>query len=299
MSAQWKGKTRGGKAGNFAFIFLLKHLGINAAYTLLIFVSAYFVVFVRSARNPMYYFYRKVLHFSLFKSIRYLFLNSYRFGQVLIDKVAIMSGMESHYTFNFEGEQHLHQMAVSTGGFIIGAHIGNWEIAGHLLKRIPTRVHIVMLEAEHEKIKNMLNQVMTEKSMSIIPIKQDLSHLFAIQEAMARNELIAIHGDRFLEGSKPVSMPFFGLEADFPTGPFSMAIRFGKPMTFVSAMRMKGKHYHFFATPPTTYPSERKTLNTSLKIAMSAYIREMERVLKKFPEQWFNYYYFWKQNPTS
>lgn len=299
MSAHWKGKTRGGSAGYFAFILLIKHLGINAAYTLLVFVSAYFVVFVRSARNPMFFFYHKVLHFNTLKSLRYLFLNNYRFGQVLIDKVAIMSGMESRYTFSFEGEHYLQQMAESSGGFIIGAHIGNWEIAGNLLKRISCPVHIVMLEAEHEKIKSMLDEVMTEKNMSIIPIKQDLSHLFAIKEAMAKNELIAIHGDRFLEGSKPITMPFHGLNADFPSGPFSLAIRYSKPITYVSAMRMKGKHYHFNATPPKIYPSDRKSLNTSLSTALSEYINEMERVIKKYPEQWFNYYYFWKKNPTS
>ncbi len=294
MSAEWKGKTRGGTTGYSAFIFLLKHLGINAAYSLLVFVSAYFVIFVKSARQPMYFFYHQVLNFSPQKSVRYLFVNFYRFGQVLIDKVAIMSGMEARYSFDFEGEEHLYEMATTTGGFIIGAHMGNWEIAGNLLKRIPTKVHIVMLEAEHERIKEMLKQVMTEKTMNIIPIKPDLSHLFAIKEAISNNELIAIHGDRFLEGSRPVSMPFFEREANFPAGPLSLAIRYGKPATFVSAIRMPGRHYHFFATPPITYPSDRKSFNSTLKLALRDYINELERIILRFPEQWFNYYYFWK-----
>ena len=294
MSRQWKGKTRGGTLGHRIFIFLLKHVGLSAAYFLLIFVAPYFVFFVPKARKPMYFYFRKIHGFSRLESFKYLFINNFRFGQVLIDKVALLSGLESKYTFDFEGEENLHQMAANKGGFIIGAHMGNWEIAGNLLKRINTTVHIVMLEAEHESIKNMLDEVMTEKSMKIIPIKDDLSHLFAIREAMDRNELIAIHGDRFLSGSKSVTMDFMGYQADFPAGPLSLAIRYNKPVTFVSAIKKPNQHYHFFSTRPKTYNSDRKVFDQSLKSALGEYIQQLEQTIKNYPEQWFNYYYFWK-----
>jgi predicted LPLAT superfamily acyltransferase len=294
MSTQWKGKTRGGTLGHQIFIFLLQHVGLSAAYFLLAFVAPYFVLFAPEARKPMYFYFHKILGFGSLKSIRYLFINNFRFGQVLIDKVALLSGLEARFTFDFEGEDHLHKMASEKGGFIIGAHMGNWEIAGNLLKRINTTVHIVMLETEHEKIKEMLDNVMTEKSMKIIPIKEDLSHLFAIRQAMENNELIAIHGDRFLAGSKPITMNFMGKEADFPTGPLSLAIRYNKPVTYISAIKKPNKHYHFFSSPPKTYCSDRKKFNQTLKSALSDYIQQLEQTIKTYPEQWFNYYYFWK-----
>ncbi len=294
MSSQWKGKTRGGALGHRAFIFLITHVGLSAAYTLLIFVAPYFVLFAPSARKPMYFYFRRILGFSPLKSFRYLFLNNYRFGQVLIDKVALLSGLESKYTFDFEGEEHLHAMAADRGGFIVGAHMGNWEIAGNLLKRIDTTVHIVMLEAEHEKIKQMLDEVMTGKTMKIIPIREDMSHIFAMREAMERNELIAIHGDRFLPGSKSITMKLMGHDAELPAGPLSLAIRYNKPVTFVSAIRKPGPHYHFYATTPKTYPSDRKQFQQTLTLAMGDYLRQLEKTIIKYPEQWFNYYYFWK-----
>lgn len=294
MTVQWEGKTRGGTVGNGVFVFLLKHIGLKAAYGFLLFVAPYFVLFSPKARKPMYFYFHRILGFNPLKSFFYLFKNNYVFGQVLIDKVALMAGLNSRFTFEFEGEEFLHQMAADKGGFIVGSHMGNWEIAGHLLKRIKTKVHIVMLESEHEKIKTMLDEVMTQKSMHIIPIKEDLSHLFAIREAMEKNELIAIHGDRFLPGSKTVTMNLMGHEADFPAGPFSLAIKYNKPMTFISAIRKPKFHYHFFASSPKTYPSQRVSFDRSLTSALTDYTLFLTQTIRQHPEQWFNYYYFWK-----
>jgi predicted LPLAT superfamily acyltransferase len=186
-------------------------------------------------------------------------------------------------------------MASAKGGFLIGAHIGNWEIAGQFLERIETKVHIVMLEAEHEKIKNLLESVMTKKKIDIITIQDDFSHLFAIKDALFKNELVAIHGDRFLPGAKTLEEKFLGKPALFPAGPFYLAIKYKKPVTFVSAVKETDTHYHFYATKPKLYQSETNdtSRNLQLQIILKDYISEIEKILKKHPEQWFNYYYFW------
>lgn len=295
--SSWKGKTRGGLAGYRFFILLLQYTGIRFSYFFLRFVVLYFVLFAPQARNPILYFFHEILHFNYLKSIRLLFKNFFLLGQVLLDKVALLAGFSDKFTFEFEGEHFIREMAVSEGGLLIGAHIGNWEIAGQLLERIETKVHIVMLEAEHEKIKQLLESVMTKKKMDIIPIQNDFSHLFIIKEALQRNEIVAIHGDRFLPGSKTIRADFFGKPAHFPVGPFYLAIKYKKPVSFVSAIKETKSHYHFYATKPKTYHSKKNedSRDEQLQIIINEYIAEMETILKKHPEQWFNYYYFWSE----
>lgn len=293
--SSWKGKTRGTPAGYRFFIFLLKYPGLQFSYQFLKFVVLYFVLFSPKARNPIFFYFHKILHFSFLKSIQYTFKNFYLLGQVLLDKVALLAGFSNKFTFDFDGENHIRDMAASSGGLLIGAHIGNWEIAGQLLERIETRVHIVMLEAEHKKIRQLLDNVMTKKKMEVITIQDDMSHLFAIKEALARNELVAIHGDRFLPGSKTVEANFLGKKALFPVGPFYLSIKYKKPVTFVSAVKETNTHYHFYATKPKLYQAGTNATmrNDQLKNILDDYIFEMEKILKKHPEQWFNYYYFW------
>jgi predicted LPLAT superfamily acyltransferase len=296
--SSWKGKTRGGLAGYRFFIFILKYPGIHFAYFFLRFVVLYFVLFAPRARGPVFWYSRNILHYSRFKSFRFLFKNFYALGQVLLDKVALLAGFSKKFTFDFDGESHIREMAASTGGLLIGAHMGNWEIAGQLLERINTKVHIVMVEAEHEKIKGLLDSVMVKKQMDIIVIKDDFSHLFKIKEALQKNELVAIHGDRFLEGSKTIRHRFLGKEADFPTGPFYLAVKYAKPVTFVSAVKETKSHYHFFATPAKLYKAENnvKSRDQQTSEMLGDYVRQLEMTVKQHPEQWFNYYYFWGEN---
>ncbi|MCF6342917.1 MAG: acyltransferase, partial [Bacteroidales bacterium] len=217
--SSWKGKTRGTLAGYRFFVFILRYPGLNFAYFFLRFVVLYFVLFAPKARKPMLFYFRNIHHFSYFKSVVFLFRNFYLLGQVLLDKVALLAGFSNQFTFDFEGESHIRDMAARSGGLLIGAHMGNWEIAGQLLERIEAPVHIVMVEAEHEKIKALLDSTMVKKQMNIIVIRDDFSHIFKIKEALQRNELVAIHGDRFLPGSKTMRCQFLGKDAEFPTGP--------------------------------------------------------------------------------
>ncbi len=296
--SSWKGKTRGGLWGYRFFILLLRYPGIQFAYFFLHFIVPYFILFAPLGRKAQYWYFRNIHHFSPLKSLRLIHRNFYVFGQVLIDKVALMASFDQKFTFDFDGEEHLHQMAAKGGGLLIGAHMGNWEIAGQLLERIDTKVHVLMLEAEHERIKDMLDAVMTKKTMHIIPIKDDFSHLMAIKEALQQNEIVAMHGDRFLPGSKRLDCPFMGYAASFPTGPFYLAVKFHKPVCFVSAAKETNTHYHFFATPPKL-PAKAKSIKQRDDLVgelLKQYVDELGKTLRKYPEQWFNYYYFWNRD---
>lgn len=294
--ASWKGKTRGGMAGYQFFIFLLKYPGLKFSYFFLRFVVLYYVLFSAKARNPIFFYFRNILNYPYWKSVRFLFRNFYKLGQVLLDKVALLAGFSNKFTFDFEGEKYLREMAANEGGFLIGAHVGNWEVAGQLLERIDTKVHIVMVEAEHQRIKALLDNVMMKKSMNIISIKDDYSHLFEIKEAMENNEIVAIHGDRFVEGSKTIIGKLLDKEALFPYGPFFLPMKYKKPVTFVSAIKETDTHYHFYATKPRVYQYSRNKveIETIMNTMLSDYTAEVERILKIAPEQWFNYYYFWQ-----
>jgi len=49
-------------------------------------------------------------------------------------------------------------------------HLGNWEIAGHLLYRVKAKINIVMFEGEHEKVKEYLDSVKGEKNINVTKI---------------------------------------------------------------------------------------------------------------------------------
>jgi predicted LPLAT superfamily acyltransferase len=82
----------------------------------------------------------------------------------------------------------------------------------------------------------------------VIVIRNDLSHIFAINEAFKNKELVCMHADRFIEGNKTMTTIFCGDEARFPMGPFLLAAKFKVPVSFVFALKESNLHYHFFAS---------------------------------------------------
>ncbi len=294
----WKGSTRGGLWGYKFFIATLRFLGLDVAYFILWFVVFYFALFAPKATSSIYFYFRKVRGQSLAKSLVNIFRNFYVFGQVLLDKTALLAGFDTKFTYDFDGEYHLHELAAKKqGAFLVGAHAGNWEIAGQLLERIDTTIHIVLLEAEHEQIKRLMDTVLVRKDVDIIAIKDDMSHLIKIKEALDNNHFIAILGDRFVEGNNTILCDFYGKKALFPTGPFYMATKFKVPIVFVSAMKASRRHYYFHATEPKLYPypGNLKKREEQLRLILKEYIREIERMLDLYPLQWFNYYEFWEE----
>lgn len=274
---------------------LLKYVGLPPAYFLLRFVTFYFFCFSPASFRNIYYVYRRRLGFSAIGSTLAVYRNYYVFGQVLLDKTATLAGLQTKFTFRFEGEDHLRNLVdAKTGCLLISAHIGNFEMAGHMLERLRTKVNILMLDAEHQHIKEYLD-IFTRRSFNVIAIREDNAHVYEINKALKNREILCMHWDRFVEGSKCVEMIFLGERALFPTGPFYLAMKYDIPVSFVFAMKEGRSHYHFYATAPKYYaqqgsPGKRDDM---LRTLIADYVHAMENKLRQYPYQWFNYYSFW------
>ena len=292
---EWTGKSEGNKTGHQIFVFLLRHLGIRAAYCLLFFVAFYFFVTKWKTNNYIIKYFRR-LGYGKVKSYLLVYKNYFIFGQTILDRVAVMAGLNNKFSFNFDGESHLIDMIkAQKGGIMLSAHSGNWEIAGHFLDRLDTPIHILMLDAEYQKVKDYLENVTGKRKANIIAIKDDQSHLYQILEALNKNELVCIHADRILnKKQRTISLPFLNTNADFPYGIFKMIVTLNVPVTFVFAYKEKNLHYHFYASPVKIYNGDNK--EDTVKELATDFAKELEQKLRMYPLQWFNYYNFWGNN---
>jgi len=288
----WEGKSKGTKIGYGIFIFILRKFGVIPAYVLLRIVALYYVIFSLRTSAIMLDFFRRRIGLSKFRSFIKLYRNYYLFGQSLIDKIVLMSGIPNRLTFNFEGEENLRKIvSMGRGGILLSAHIGNWEIAGFLLKRLKIKFNIVMYDGEQKQIKEYLERIVGERGFNIIVIREDISHVYQIINALSHNEIVCIHADRFLDNHRTISAEFLGKKANFPLGPFLLASRLKVPLSFVFAVKESTYHYHFFASDIKEFVTTNK--NIAPDRIFSDFITELENKIKRYPEQWYNYYNFW------
>jgi lipid A biosynthesis acyltransferase len=291
-TTKWQGKSKGTVLGYRIFVFLMRHLGIYAAYSLLIFVAFYYFLTEWQSNRFMFYYFRHRLGYSFAKTIGSLYLSYFTFGQIIIDKIAILAGLEHKFTFDFDGQELLFKLLEEQqGGVLISAHIGNFEIAEPFFRKIDLKLQISTITTDMERsvIKEYLEGITERKSLNqYIYVKPDMSHIFEINDVIAHKNIVCFTGDRYFEGGRSLKGHLLGAEATFPAGPFVIASRLKVPVVFVYVMKEKGLHYHLYARIAEVKKADAESL-------LEAYTDSMEQMLRKYPLQWFNYFNFWEQ----
>lgn len=287
--AKWEGKSKGTVLGYRIFVFFIKKVGITSAYFILFFVASYYFIFLKRSNRAIFYYFNKRLGYSWLKAKRAVFKSYFTFGQTIIDKISITAGMRNKFTYEFDGVHILTKLLEEKkGGVLISAHIGNFEIAEHFFGEIDLdfQINLVTTDLEHSAIKNYLETISKKSGIKFIIIKDDLGHIFEINAALARNELVCFTGDRYFEGVKSLSDEILGETAKFPAGPFLIASRLKVPVVFVYVMKEPKLHYHLYAREAEVKHRDEKAL-------LKEYINSVESMLAKYPLQWFNYFDFW------
>lgn len=289
--SKWKGKSKGTILGYRIFVWCIKNLGVRSSYFVLYFVAAYYFIFEKKSNQYISYYFKKRLGYSFWKTVISRYKSYFTFGQTLIDKTAISSGLRNKFTYEFDGIENLRNLlAEKKGGVLISAHIGNFEIAEHFFADIDfdCQINLVTTNLEVTVIKEYLDSISVKQSgIKFIYVKDDMSHIFEINEALSKNELICFTGDRYFEGSKFLEANLLGETAKFPVGPFMIASRLGVPVVYVYVMKEKNLHYHLYARVAENI---KKRDSQGL---LNSYVQNLESMLEKYPLQWFNYFDFW------
>jgi len=283
---KWDGKTKGSLLGYKFFVFCIRTFGLRIAYFFCLNVSVHFILVAKKQRHGLMQFYRDGFGFSGWKAFRMAVSCFNRFGQTLVDRIAVQTRHRKRFTHTFINETALLETAANgQGGILLSGHVGNWEIAGNLIReRITSSINIVMLDAEVEKVKEFLKSKTGGPGYNLIPIKDDLSHLILIHAALKRKELVAIHADRVSESGKVIVKDFLGKPAAFPAGPFILASKFKVPVFMVYGVKTTARHYELSA--------KEIILGSEEEIA-AQYVDHLETMVRKYPDQWFNFYNYY------
>ena len=298
MARQWEGKSRGGSFGYKVFIWLLRHIGLEATYLLLCLVVLYFIPFAPRQTRSAWVYSRSILGYGRMRASWFLVRSYFAFGKSIIDKVAIGSGMEDRFSFEFENHRMMLDLIESGKGYVaIGAHVGSWQMGAPFFGKYGSRINVVMYDHERQAVKKVLEDHVQEDSFKIIPIADDgISHVFEISNALRNGELVCFQGDRYMNEDRYLTAEFMGHDAKFPRGPFLLASRLRVPVVFYFAMRERGRRYrfHFFAPgAPGASGVQNDGRPLREEELFTQYVKSLETMVRRYPEQWFNYYDFW------
>lgn len=286
---QWAGSTFGNGWMHSSLIRCLRVIDTRFFYLFAaIFIIPFCIVFNRSGRTS-YAFFRGRLGYGFLRTLKSVYVNHYRFAQAVIDKFAMYAGRR--FDVEVEGLDNFNALAEGENGFIhFSSHIGNYEIAGYTLASDKKAINAVVFADEKASVMAGRSDMFGKTNVRMIALKQDMSHLFEIDNALCGGEIVSFPTDRFM-GGRSLECEFLGGKAKFPMGPFSTATMRGVDVLAVNVMKVNSRGYRIYVTPldyDRALPRK-----AQMEQLLHAYVAELEKRVRQYPEQWFNFYDFW------
>ena len=177
-------------------------------------------------------------------------------------------------------------------GFVqLSSHVGNYEMVGYSLVS-PKRINALVFGGETATVMQNRALLFGETNVQMVPVSEDLSHIFALNNALADGEIASLPGDRILGSQKTVECRFFDAPALFPAGPFTLAVQRDVPILCVFVMK-EGRRKYQVVLERLPEPGG-ATKQERVQTLADAYAATLESVVRRYPDQWYNFYDFWK-----
>ena len=289
---EWSGKTDGQPWMQRSLIAMFRVLPTWLLYGFMALVVPFYMIFNRKGYRAIYGFFRERLGYGRWKSFWWVYANHYRFGQIILDRFGVYAGKK--YQFFTEGQELMDELETHPEGFLLlSSHVGNYEIAGYSLKPKNKTFNALVFAGETATVMENRQRMLSQNNMNMILVKEDLSHLFAINAALDNGEMVSMPADRIFGSQKNTECQFFGAKAKFPLGAFAMAVQKDVPVLAVFVMKEGMRRYHAFVQEVVCDRQAGKREQMA-QLAQS-FAERLEDVVRRYPTQWFNFFDFWRQ----
>jgi predicted LPLAT superfamily acyltransferase/glycosyltransferase involved in cell wall biosynthesis len=297
----WTGKTRGGKLGNGFLIYVLRFCGRHVGYAFLFFVAPYFYLFAPRARRGLNEYWRVlepkkgwwVRQFSIIRQM-------YRFGQVLMDR-----GFQSfHPLSQFQTRPHgmeqiLEPLQKKQPLILASAHVGGWDLASAFLNQDGLRSQFHMV---HYQSKDLTFEKVAGRGEALSHVQSLLTTeepVLKIREMLDRGEPVGFMADRATNTHVEL-VPFMGKIAPMDVRPYRIAAACGARVLFTFGFKGRGNEYDLYAFPSFLIePRADRSRALQLRDCAASYAEKLEELVRKYPEQWFNFYPLFSSVPQA
>jgi KDO2-lipid IV(A) lauroyltransferase len=185
-------------------------------------------------------------------------------------------------------------LAAGNGLIVWTAHLGNSEFASRLLEMHGRPVNVARL-VEDKPAEIMLRNLMSNERLKIVDLSGGVRASLDLLQALRRNEIVAIQGDRVYRHHS-ADVPFFSEPAAFPLGPFVLSQVSGAPVLPGFVIRQGWLRYRVLmgdpilpASSPATCDAGEVDPHAGLRLAVGF----LEKTLATHYDQWLNFFDFW------
>ncbi len=207
------------------------------------------------------------------------FLRSERYSFEFIDSI---------FTLRSESTISMKELNSLSGGILLTAHIGNWELLGGWFSHISgNRLSVVAKPMRNKKVNNLINGIRERLGVKVIPTGRPIE----IIKDLKRGRFVGILLDQRPTEKEGVITQFLDKQTYTNKGAAVLSLKTGKPVIPAFCYIEEDNSYSFEIHKPI-YPRSR-----SVEDLTEIYSEWIEKAVKSRPEQWFWIHRRWKNSP--
>lgn len=269
--------------------------GRRAGRAVLYVIAAYFFLFAPRARRASKAYLQRAL--GRRPRARDRFRQVMSFASTIHDRVYLLNDRFELFDITVEGEELMRErMQAGNGAFLVGAHLGSFEVTRALGRRQPgLRVAPVAYEENAQKINAMMAAINPGLAAETVALGS-LEAMLKVRGLLDEGVFVGMLGDRTPGGEATQGVEFLGTPARFPIGPMRVAALLGGQAILMLGVYLGGNRYRvIFETLADFSGVGRTERETAMAAAVVRYARRLETYCRQYPYNWFNFYDFWAE----
>jgi predicted LPLAT superfamily acyltransferase len=285
-------------------VWLIRRVGGAPLHLLIGPIAIYYTLFAVSARRASRAYLARIDRArggaARKPGLRQTYRHFYSFAEGILDRLSLWSGAYDKFEVVLHGCESMEKIVESErGAFMIGAHLGNFDMLRLVARKENIPVNVLMLATNAERINEAFEALDPECNIRVIDIgTASVGTALKIRRCVDRGEFVAVLADRTLPGGRDriVRANFLGEAAPFPEGPFRLSMVTQLPLVLTIALKTGPNRYEIFmeeiADGEPVPAAERAKL---IQERVDTFAGRLEHFCLREPLQWFNFYDFWAE----
>ncbi|KMM83593.1 Predicted acyltransferase, LPLAT superfamily [Pseudomonas taetrolens] len=286
--------------------FGIKLLGRRLLTPVLYGIVLYFFIFGRRARHSIRDYQQHLADWSGRSSLRptqwRIFGQFMAFADALLDKLDMWNGRLKFEDIEIVDPAHLRdQLRGERGQMLVGAHLGNLEVCRALAELGEKVTMNVLVHTRHAERFNRLLGEAGATSLRLIQVSElNPAVMLQLSQRLENGEWLAIAGDRVpLHGGRNVQVNFLGHPAPFPQGPWLLAGLLKCPVNLLFCLKHEGRYRVTLEPFADAVQWRRSDREQVIAEWATRYAERLGHYCLEAPQQWFNFYPFWKTDDDA
>jgi predicted LPLAT superfamily acyltransferase len=269
-------------------------LGRGAGRVVLRGIAAYFLAFAPASRAASRAYLARALGRA--PCIADVYRHIFAFASTIHDRVYLLNNRFDLFDIEVEGDALMRALVADGRGlFLLGGHLGSFEVMRALgRERTGAPVAMAMYEENAKKLNSILAAINPDAGQDVIGLGH-IDSMLKISAALDGGAMVGVLADRGFGGESYTSLPFLGAPAPFPRGPFRMAALMRRPVVFMAGLYLGGNRYRIHFEQLADFGNvPRGQREATIDAAMARYAAILEKHCRAQPQNWFNFFDFWK-----